>query len=100
VTGVADHDDLTGARFARVLQKPVDPRHLCVAIQAVLTEARVANAVPANVPYAVVILSAVAEPASIERLLALGARAYVTKPLDIGRFLAVVDGSLGGGPAE
>jgi CheY-like chemotaxis protein len=45
----------------------------------------------------VVILTAAAEPASIERLLALGARAYVTKPLDIGRFLAVVDGSLGAG---
>jgi len=45
----------------------------------------------------VVILTAAAEPASIERLLALGARAYVTKPLDIVQFLTVVDGCLGGG---
>jgi len=45
----------------------------------------------------VVIFSAAAEPASIERLLALGARAYVTKPLDIVQFLTVVDGCLGGG---
>jgi CheY-like chemotaxis protein len=45
----------------------------------------------------VVILTAVAEPASIERVLALGARAYVTKPLDIVQFLTVVDGCLGGG---
>jgi len=45
----------------------------------------------------VVILTAVDEPASIERLLALGARAYLTKPLDIVQFLTVVDGCLGGG---
>ena len=45
----------------------------------------------------VVILTAVDEPASIERLLALGARAYLTKPLDIVQFLTVVDGYLGGG---
>ena len=45
----------------------------------------------------VVILTAVAEPASIERVLALGARAYVTKPLDIVQFLTVVDSCLGGG---
>jgi AmiR/NasT family two-component response regulator len=45
----------------------------------------------------VVILTAVAEPASIERLLALGARAYLTKPLDIVQFLTAVDACLGGG---
>jgi CheY-like chemotaxis protein len=44
----------------------------------------------------VVILTAAVEPASIERLRALGARAYVTKPLDIVQFLTAVDGCLGG----
>jgi CheY-like chemotaxis protein len=45
----------------------------------------------------VVILTAAAEPASIGRLLALGARAYLTKPLDIVQFLTAVDACLGGG---
>ena len=45
----------------------------------------------------VVILTAGAETASIKRLLALGARAYLAKTLDIVQFLTVVDGCLGGG---
>jgi len=45
----------------------------------------------------VVILTAAAGTASIKRLLALGARASLTKPLDIVQFLTVVDGCLGGG---
>jgi len=43
----------------------------------------------ANVP--VVVLSADATPSQIERLLAAGARNYLTKPFDIDPFLAVVD---------
>jgi CheY-like chemotaxis protein len=39
----------------------------------------------------VVILSANAIPTQIERLLAAGARNYLTKPFDIDQFLAVVD---------
>lgn len=39
----------------------------------------------------VVILSADATPSQIERLLAAGARNYLTKPFDIDPFLAVVD---------
>jgi CheY-like chemotaxis protein len=39
----------------------------------------------------VVILSANAIPSQIERLLAAGARNYLTKPFDIDQFLAVVD---------
>lgn len=39
----------------------------------------------------VVILSADATPGQTERLLAAGARDYLTKPLDIRRFLAVLD---------
>jgi signal transduction histidine kinase/CheY-like chemotaxis protein len=42
-----------------------------------------------NIP--VVILSADASPAQIQRLLAAGARAYVTKPLDVATLLKVVD---------
>jgi len=43
----------------------------------------------AKVP--VVVLSADATPSQIERLLAAGARNYLTKPFDIDPFLAVVD---------
>ncbi len=45
--------------------------------------------ITADIP--VVILSADATSAQIERLLAAGAREYLTKPLDLQKFLAVVD---------
>jgi CheY-like chemotaxis protein len=45
----------------------------------------------ATVDIPVVILSANATPSAIERLLAAGARNYLTKPFDIDPFLAVVD---------
>jgi CheY-like chemotaxis protein/anti-sigma regulatory factor (Ser/Thr protein kinase) len=48
----------------------------------------------AGVP--VVIVSADATPGQIERLLAAGARDYLTKPLDVARFLSVVDDCLRG----
>jgi CheY-like chemotaxis protein len=38
-----------------------------------------------------VMLSASAMPATIEQLRAAGARDYLTKPLDVKRFLQVVD---------
>ena len=40
----------------------------------------------------VVMISADATPRQIERLLAAGARAYLTKPLDVRRLLEIVDG--------
>ncbi len=43
----------------------------------------------ANIP--VVVLSANATPSAIEKLLAAGARNYLTKPFNIDHFLAVVD---------
>ncbi len=39
----------------------------------------------------VLILSADATPGHVERLLAAGARAYLTKPLDVRQLLALVD---------
>ena len=49
----------------------------------------------------VVVLSADATPGQVERLLADGARAYLTKPLDISAFLALVDEVLAPGtPAD
>jgi AmiR/NasT family two-component response regulator len=39
-------------------------------------------------------LSADATPRQIERLLEAGAKAYLTKPLDVKRFLQVVDENL------
>jgi len=42
----------------------------------------------------VVVVSADANPEQARRLLAAGAREYVTKPLDIAQFLAVVDAIL------
>jgi CheY-like chemotaxis protein len=47
----------------------------------------------------VIVLSADARPARAERLLAAGAKDYLTKPLDIKRFLAVVNGWLSVGSA-
>ena len=44
----------------------------------------------------VVILSADATPARVTRLLAEGAAAYLTKPLDVPEFLALVDRLLPG----
>jgi CheY-like chemotaxis protein len=46
---------------------------------------------PATAHVPVVVLSADATPSQIERLLAAGARNYLTKPFDIDPFLAVVD---------
>ncbi|MDQ3621355.1 MAG: PAS domain S-box protein [Verrucomicrobiota bacterium] len=46
----------------------------------------------------VVIISADATPRSIERLLAEGACAYLSKPLDVGEFLAVIGRTLNGIP--
>lgn len=46
---------------------------------------------PATARIPVVILSADATPSQIERLLAAGARNYLTKPFDLDRFLAVID---------
>jgi len=39
----------------------------------------------------VVVISADAIPAQIERLLAAGAQAYLTKPLDVKQFLSILD---------
>jgi CheY-like chemotaxis protein len=47
------------------------------------------NAIP------VVTVSAEATPSKIEPFLAAGARAYLTKPLDVKQFLEVVDEILG-----
>jgi CheY-like chemotaxis protein len=52
-----------------------------------------ADSATAAIP--VVILSADATRRQRERLLALGARAYLTKPLDVRSFLASVDDFLG-----
>jgi CheY-like chemotaxis protein len=46
---------------------------------------------PATASVPVVVLSADATPSQIERLLAAGARNYLTKPFEIDPFLAVVD---------
>ena len=46
----------------------------------------------ASIP--VIILSADATPARITRLLADGARAYLTKPIDVAELLALFDASL------
>lgn len=46
---------------------------------------------PTTAQVPVVVLSADATPSQIERLLAAGARNYLTKPFDIDPFLAVVD---------
>ena len=52
-----------------------------------------ASASTSEIP--VVVLSADATPAEIKRLLAAGARAYLTKPLDLGELLRMLDAELG-----
>ncbi len=52
---------------------------------------------PRTVDTPVVVISADASPGQIDRLLAAGAVAYLTKPLDVRQFLAVVDQTVGGG---
>jgi CheY-like chemotaxis protein len=46
----------------------------------------------------VIILSADATPGQIERLLGAGARAFLTKPIDVRRLLALLDEHTGAGP--
>jgi CheY-like chemotaxis protein len=55
---------------------------------------------PATRAIPVVVVSADATPAQIARLRAAGARDYLTKPLDIARFLATVDEALAGPTGE
>ena len=47
----------------------------------------------------VIVVSADATPGQIERLLAAGARAYLTKPLDVREFLQLVRSLIGTEPA-
>ncbi len=47
-----------------------------------------------------VIICADATHSQIKQLLAAGASDYVTKPIDVRRFLEIVDGTLGGGSIE
>jgi len=54
-----------------------------------LQESPVTRAIP------VVVISADATPKQIERLLGAGARAYLTKPLDVRKLLALLDETLG-----
>jgi DNA-binding NarL/FixJ family response regulator len=48
----------------------------------------------------VVVVSADVTPDHIDRLLAAGARQYLTKPLDVAQFRAVVDNLLAGVPSR
>lgn len=50
---------------------------------------------PQTAAIPVVVISADAIPAQVERLQAAGAHAYLTKPLDVARFLAILDRLLG-----
>jgi PAS domain S-box-containing protein len=49
------------------------------------------RAEPATQHIPVVVVSADATPGQIDRLLANGARSYLTKPIDVSKFLAIVD---------
>jgi CheY-like chemotaxis protein len=55
----------------------------------VVLERLKANTATAGIP--VVVVSADATPRQIEHMLSAGAAAYLTKPLDIEKFLRVVD---------
>jgi len=68
-----------------------------VAGESVLAELR---ADPRTIGIPVVIMSADATRRQIEHLLAVGARAYLTKPLDVRAFLSMLDDHLGGSGAS
>jgi len=55
---------------------------------------------PRTQPIPVIILSADATPGQIERMLAAGARAFLTKPIDVRRLLAVPDEHMRTGPRD
>jgi CheY-like chemotaxis protein len=55
---------------------------------------------PATAELPVVVISADVDAEHIERVLAAGAREYLTKPLDVARFRAVVDSLLAGVPSR
>jgi signal transduction histidine kinase/ActR/RegA family two-component response regulator len=55
---------------------------------------RLLRADPVTEDTPVIVISADATPGRIRRLLAAGARAYLTKPLDMGRFFEAVDEAL------
>jgi len=57
-----------------------------------------ASALTCDIP--VVVLSADATPAQIERLLKAGAKAYLTKPLDVTEFLHTLDAILPNNPVD
>jgi CheY-like chemotaxis protein len=48
----------------------------------------------------VVLISGGASPGQVKRALDAGARAYLSKPLDVDRFLAVIDEALAGSPSS
>src|SRR5438445_7222354 len=47
----------------------------------------------------VIVISADATPSQIRDLLAMGARAYLTKPIDVSRFFGTIDEALAQAPA-
>jgi PAS domain S-box-containing protein len=55
---------------------------------------------PRTAELPVVVVSADVNPEHVERVLAAGAREYLTKPLDVARFRAVVDDLLAGVPSR
>jgi CheY-like chemotaxis protein len=79
VTSVADRSDLTGAKFARVVRKPVDHRHLCGAIWAAVMETRVAHAVLANLPHAYCFRCLAAQLRLTEKAVSMAAQLLVVR---------------------
>jgi CheY-like chemotaxis protein len=55
---------------------------------------------PRTAAIPIIVVSADATPASVVRLQAAGADAYLTKPLDVDEFLVTVERFLPGGGAE
>ena len=72
-------------------------REQSAAADRALREAARALAVVLDKHIPVIILSADATPGQIERLLGAGARAFLTKPIDVRQLLAVLDEHMGTG---
>ncbi len=65
-------------------------------LEAVLRQLRAA---PRTAQTPIIVISADATPKTVERLLAQGANAYLTKPLKVRQFLRTLDDIVSAGPA-
>lgn len=86
-------DCLHALQCYAILDTPPEPAFDRITTLAVRLP-RTLHADPRTVHIPVIVLSTDATPSPVDRLLADGAAAYITKPLDVHHFLQVLDATL------